>query len=422
MRVAYLTGDFAPRICGVCHYTETLAAHVARAGIEPLILTTRTYAENSSSHFVRGVTDGWGFDGVIELARFVTNGEIQRVHFQFTAPQSNRFRKRSAMLLLPVLLALLGWRGQFLTTVHEYYRGVYGEWRLPVFSRSFWGHIHSLLKHIMPWDKSSGSVLLSSSSIVVSNLVHQAQLVEDLPEIRDRLHLIRVGSNVSILQSFQPCRPTTLLRQSKWPDHAVLFGCFGFLNARKNLDLLLDAFARARYSCPQIRLLLIGGFHSWWSSQQSENPLRQRLCAKAAALGISRDVVITGYVEPSVLSSYLSLLNYGVLPFTDGTTFKSGALVTMLQAGIPVIVTAHRPTDVDLERCPMVVTVPNNDVNSLATAMERCSNGVHERTEVVAASKGIMEEFSWKTIARKHIELYQNQDEPEPQSMRTVIA
>jgi glycosyltransferase involved in cell wall biosynthesis len=422
MRVAYLTGDFAPRICGVCHYTETLAAHVARLGVEPLILTTRTYAENSSSHFVRGVTTGWGLDGILELARFVTKEEIQRLHFQFTAPQSNRFRKRSAVLLLPVLLALLGWRGQCLTTVHEYYRGGYGEWRLPAFPRSFWRRVHSLLRYIIPWDESSGSILLSSSSIVVSNLLHQTQLVEDLPEIRDRLHLIRIGSNAPILRSSQPCRRTALLRQWKWPDHAVLFGCFGFLNARKNLDLLLDAFARARYSCPQIRLLLIGGFHSWWSSQQPEDVLRQRLCAKAAALGISRDVVITGYVEPSDLSSYLRMLDYGVLPFTDGTSFKSGALVTMLQAGIPVIATAHRPADVDLERCAMVVTVPNNDVNGLATAMERCSNGMHERTDVIAASKGIMEEFSWKTIARKHVELYQNSDGSEPQSTRTVVA
>lgn len=93
------------------------------------------------------------------------------------------------------------------------------------------------------------------------------------------------------------------LQRSLGLEGCIVLGFIGSFYAYEGLDLLLDAVGRLLRHQPGVKLLLVGG-----------GPEKDRLVAKAAALGLSDVVVFTGRVPHEEVRRYYDLVTLFVYP------------------------------------------------------------------------------------------------------------
>jgi glycosyltransferase involved in cell wall biosynthesis len=148
------------------------------------------------------------------------------------------------------------------------------------------------------------------------------------------------------------------------PD-AFVVGSFGVVHESKRLSVALDAFSRLLQDIPNAVYLLVGPPHSELEVEQ------------VRARGLGDRVRLTGHVEMRDFYRYVSASDLCLnlrYPTTGGT---SSALIRLMSAGKPVVVTNHAqfaelPDDVCLK-----LSVGPDEVQSLYQLMLR---GARDRT------------------------------------------
>jgi glycosyltransferase involved in cell wall biosynthesis len=102
----------------------------------------------------------------------------------------------------------------------------------------------------------------------------------------DKIQVIYNGIDVKLRRQDEPA---VIRRQLGLRPDDVVFGTAARLEAQKGLDLLIDAAPLVLKRIPKARFLIVGG-------GSLEGDLRQR----AAALGLEREVIVTGYRTDAV--------------------------------------------------------------------------------------------------------------------------
>lgn len=126
----------------------------------------------------------------------------------------------------------------------------------------------------------------------------------------------------------------------------VLLASLGFLNAQKRLDRFLEAYAALRPDHPEVRCFLVG-----------EPDPALDLPGLLERLGLTGQVVITGYVPPEELYGYIAACDISVNLRYPSAGETSGAVVRLLGSGKAVLVSnmgqyAEWPDDVCLKVDP----------------------------------------------------------------------
>ena len=118
-------------------------------------------------------------------------------------------------------------------------------------------------------------------------------------------------------------------------DGRFVLGHFGSIYPKKQSDQVLEiAAALKRQGCP-VQVALIGDF-----VDRSELS-RAGFEARAAAMGLAGDVLISGYIKsPAELYAALEAVDLFVYRFAEGLTSRRGSVMTCLAAGRPVVVNA----------------------------------------------------------------------------------
>jgi PEP-CTERM/exosortase A-associated glycosyltransferase len=192
----------------------------------------------------------------------------------------------------------------------------------------------------------------------------------------------------------------TGLRDSFGLEGRIVLGFIGSFFSFEGLDLLLEALNRLLRRLPDVRLLLVGG-----------GPEKDRLVAKAAALGLNDAVVFTGRVPHDEVRQYYDLVTVFVYPrrrmrLTDLVT-PLKPLEAMAQGSIVVAsdVGGHRELLVDGERGYLFKA---DDADALAAKL----------TEVVgqqavwpamrlAGRRFIEEERTWDQVVARYAPIYE---------------
>jgi glycosyltransferase involved in cell wall biosynthesis len=108
-----------------------------------------------------------------------------------------------------------------------------------------------------------------------------------------------------------------------WPGQGPIIGTVAGLRPEKNLMRLLDAFARVRGELP-CRLLISG-----------DGPERAKLEARAAALGLSADVMFCGYIaRPEKIYAALD-----VFALSSDTEQMPTSVIEAMAAGLAIAAT-----------------------------------------------------------------------------------
>lgn len=172
----------------------------------------------------------------------------------------------------------------------------------------------------------------------------------------------------------------------------VLF--VGEIAERKNVRLLVEAFARANSTVPDARLLLVGS-PGLGSAEVAETIER---------LGIAHAVIQFGHVQQAVAEALIAAAEVLVLPSVD-EGFGFPALEAM-SVGTAVIAS-------DSGSLPEVVgdaglLVPVNDVEALADEIVRVLEDAELRAELGRRGERRATGYSWRAAAEKTIQVYGN--------------
>lgn len=168
----------------------------------------------------------------------------------------------------------------------------------------------------------------------------------------------------------------------------------GSLVRYKNVDGLLEAFALASPARPEVRLRIAGA-----------GPEQAALRAQAARLGIQGRVEFLGHLTRDALAEEYRRASVFVLP-SRGESFGQVSLEA-LASGTPVIASSQIPGAHDyIEPGVNGWLVDPADTAAIAAAISEAFADPSRLRRMGRAGRPIAERFSWKEIARRHVELY----------------
>ncbi|WP_138445132.1 glycosyltransferase family 4 protein [Sinomonas susongensis] len=389
LRIGLVCGWPRADLDGVAGYVARLAHELEARGVEPVVVGSGTETAGSTS-----ITERWDLGGTATAGRALHRLGLDAVHVQF-APSMYGFQGSIGLLplLIPRSLPLL-------TTLHEY-----GSWELPVARARASRRLWPFAERRRIADRETGFLVPRSRAVVVTNPAHLSTLRERF-QGRIEAHHIPIGANVQSPQDRDrhQCRREIRGRLGLGPGTRLL-AFFGFVHPVKGIRYLLEATARLRSEGEDLHVVVVGGFESLALPGQEARDFRAELLGQVCRLDIESHVTFTGFEPPSEVSRWLLASDVGVLPFTGGVTTKSGSLLTMLDHGLPVVVTAGADAAIeDGRNCVVVRTV--RDSEALAVGLRRVLHDDGLRARVSRAGKALAEEHSWRDIARRHADLY----------------
>jgi glycosyltransferase-like protein len=210
-----------------------------------------------------------------------------------------------------------------------------------------------------------------------------------------------VGNGVD-LERYSPVADGTdapLRAHLSLPPDAPLFLAIGGVEARKNTTRILQAFAIARQSLPEARLVIAGG-----ASLLDHDAYQAAFAQALAASGLpSGAVIITGPVPQRWMPALYRAATMLVFP-----SVKEGFGLVVLEAmasGLPVLTSRIAPFTDYLSEDDVVWCDPD-DVGSIAAGMAAMPREhrafLRARGFVRAAA------HSWTHVAMKHLDVYES--------------
>jgi glycosyltransferase involved in cell wall biosynthesis len=135
---------------------------------------------------------------------------------------------------------------------------------------------------------------------------------------------------------------------------------------------------------------------------------RNKLQVLVRDLGLEGRVEMTGYLLEEEASRLLSGSDIGVLPFNEGVTLKSGALLTLFAHGLPVVATRPDPPEPTLIDGGRLRLVDRRDAPGLAITLLGLLADDPERARLGEAGRAYTRDLSWPKIAERHVEAYES--------------
>jgi glycosyltransferase involved in cell wall biosynthesis len=230
-----------------------------------------------------------------------------------------------------------------------------------------------------------------------------------------RYHLVPIGSNIAV-------SPTAGFQREAWrarlglSEGETLLCYFGLLNASKGLDVLLVALHKLRSAGRSLKLLIVGG--SVGDTDPTNLAFRDQIERLIDRLALQDHLIWTGHLASGDVSAALLAADICVLPFHDGASFRRGSLMAVLAHGRPLITTRARTRDehavwekrlgqpvlVDGEHC---LLIPPDDAAALAEAIAKLAEDRARAERLGRGAAMLAEHFTWQSIARRNLEIYQ---------------
>jgi glycosyltransferase involved in cell wall biosynthesis len=201
-----------------------------------------------------------------------------------------------------------------------------------------------------------------------------------------------------VSETFAPASAAAVaeFRQRKdLPDDFILF--LGTLEPRKNIGLLVEAYrtVRDRWSRRAVPKLVIAGGKGWFY---------ENLFARVTELGLTEDVLFTGYVPNDELPWWYRAATLFVFP----SLFEGFGLPVLeaMACGTPTITS-------NVSSLPEVagdaaILVDPYDKEGLARAMERVLSDADLRSALSAAGVCQASQFPWSRTAAETVAVYRN--------------
>ena len=264
--------------------------------------------------------------------------------------------------------------------------------------------IHDVTPVILPWafptrhrwimGTAFAGARRQADAVIVPSVATAEDVAHYLRIDRGRIAVIPMGCDPRFHPNIHPIRAAAVRQRYTLPEHYALF--VGTVEPRKNLGVLLRAFAHFRAQWPQIDVqLVVAGGQGW-----GREPLGEII----DALKIRDQVLWTGFVADEDLPD----LYRGAAMFVYPSLYEGFGLPILeaMACGVPVI-TSNRSSLPEIAGNAALLVDPTQP-DALAAAMSDVMNdkALHEemRSNGIARAK----DFTWETVARKTLAVYRS--------------
>ncbi|MBI5959900.1 MAG: glycosyltransferase, partial [Chloroflexi bacterium] len=223
---------------------------------------------------------------------------------------------------------------------------------------------------------------------------------KSIPSLRH----IPIGSNIK--PELAPDYNRTVWRTALGfqPDEIVV-GYFGFLNASKGIETLLQGAKIARSNGLNIKLLMIGGRTG--SSDPTNYVYAQEIDQMIEDLSLQEHLRWTGFVDGPEVSAHLAACDLLALPYRDGVSFRRGSLMAALAHGCTIITTHPEVDTPELVGDQHVRLIAPDSPTNLAVAIEDLADNPDLRHEMGENARKLADQFAWEKIAARTAEYFE---------------
>jgi glycosyltransferase involved in cell wall biosynthesis len=180
----------------------------------------------------------------------------------------------------------------------------------------------------------------------------------------------------------------------------ILF--FGVLSPRKGLENLLQAFSEVLKGEDKnnVKLIIAGDEPPYYRGY------KKKLINMTSSLGIKNKVIFTGYVSDDHIDELFQQAEIVVIPYPYSAS-ASGPLSLAIQHGKAIIATATEFFTEELCNGEAALLVSRGKPEDLAKAIKLLITNRDLRNRLVEKTRLVAKEKSWKKVAQKTFELYQ---------------
>jgi glycosyltransferase involved in cell wall biosynthesis len=230
-----------------------------------------------------------------------------------------------------------------------------------------------------------------SSFIITDSEYARQEIIEDFKVPPARIKALMLGFNPAMLEKREPAGAAVVRGKYSLPAGYILY--VGTIQPRKNIDTLIEAYARLGSDRKDLPKMVIVGRKGW---------LYDKLFARIAELGLTDEIIFTGFVPDEELPYiYDGAKLFAYLSFFEG--FGLPPLEAMA-CGVPVITS-------DTTSLPEVVadagiTVAPEDTAAVAAAISKLLDNPAYAALIGKRGRERAELFSWEAAARETLEIY----------------
>jgi polysaccharide biosynthesis protein PslF len=373
---------------------------MVRQGAEVAVLTARAAGETHHRDTETQRGDGVGARHVVPLRDGVrvypwlerwgwraTLGAVERATLDF-APDVLNIQYQTAAYAMHPAINLLPWLRRDLAIVPTFH-DLLVPYLFPKAGALRWGANLALAR--------------GARGVIVTN----AQDEERLARYPWLLKLARIPIGSNIAAKVPPAFDRAAAR-ARWgiPPESLLLCYFGFLNASKGGEELIEALASLCQGGEDARLLMIGG--AVGASDPTNCAYLEVVREAVRARGLDERVVWTGHVEEAEVSAAFASADLCVLPYRDGASFRRGSFMAALAHGMAIVTTQPQVRVPELVEGENVLLVPPRDAVTLAAAIRRLAHDVALCARLRVGARALSAQFDWPRIAARTLEVYRD--------------
>ncbi|MBN1563728.1 MAG: glycosyltransferase family 4 protein [Anaerolineae bacterium] len=380
MRIGQITGEYPPMQGGVGAFTHELCRALTDLGHECFVFTDHKAANAHHTDPAAHVTADahtWSWSTLGRIRRWAQAQKLDVVNIQY---QAAAFNMSAFIHILPMRLDNVC----VVTTFHD----LLVPYLFPKAGPLRYQAVLTLAR--------------SSDGVIVTNRGDEDRL--SLEKTIANLEHIPIGSNISAALPQNYEREAWRAAQG-YAVKDLVIGYFGFLNASKGIDTLLQSIKMARDKGIPAKLLMIGGRTG--ASDPTNIAFANEIDQLIEDLDLSKHIRWTGFVPDEEVSAHLTAADLIALPFRDGVSFRRGSLMAALAHGCPIITTQPQVDLPDLVANRHALLVPPDSPTALCIAIEDLADNADLRTELGRNALELAQAFTWDTIAARSAALFE---------------
>jgi len=264
--------------------------------------------------------------------------------------------------------------------------------------KSLKSRIYNLLIPVWRWKRLEKTVLHRVDEVITVVDEAKKHYVNDCGLPPDK---VTVVMNVVDLEEFERLGIDKTITE-KYRDNFVISYIGGF-GPHRGLDIAIKSMPRILREIPHAKLLLVGG-----KGPPEYETYLKKLCRD---LKVERNVEFTGWVDFSLVPSYIAASNVCLIPHRPSghtNTTIPHKLFQYMAMRKPVIVTDCKPLKTIVEECNCGIVVPPDDFNAMAEAIIKLyKDEDYARLLGENGRRMVEEKYNWKNEARKLLKVYE---------------
>jgi glycosyltransferase involved in cell wall biosynthesis len=327
LRLLIISSAFPPMKAPESAHALFLCEHLARAGVEVHLLTTKGNAFNGpppSGVSVHPLMDRWSWKQLIKLLHFIRSNRFDSILLIYI----DWIYKCHPMITFLPTFARRHCSTKSVVTQFENQSGLSGlrsNERVP----------GRLMRTLIAWlvgrkdvHPSYGTLLRDSTHIIALSAQHLDAFVMAYPDVRAKAEIIPAPSFVPIPKE----DPGSARRRGRealgLQEHEIAIIYYGYLYPLKGVETLIAAFGRLPANT---RLLIVG--------ETEDDVYARSLLELSNQAGRADHVLWMGYCDEEKIHLYLCAADICVLPFNVGVRLNNSSFAAAAAHGLPIVTT-----------------------------------------------------------------------------------